>query len=324
MHNQIGAELGLIAGEVGLMILSTPEAYEIAPAIVCRHPPTCHELSNTGSLRGVHRGPWSNGALMHYEAGMHQNSRHRDILALAKNVGRVTVDQLASSLGLTPQTIRKDLNQLCAEGYLSRVHGGAVLATAVDNNVRYVERRQLARGAKQAIGQAVAERIPERASLFINVGTTTEEVARALASRAGLLIITNNLNVVDILAESHNEIILVGGRLRAADRAMVGPFAAEFIRNFKVDYAIIGASAIDTDGTLLDFDADEVEVARAIIANARNIILASDASKLARSAPVRIASIADIHQFVTDMIHDDDFRDLCERAGVNLVEATRD
>lgn len=323
MHNQIGTRLVLIAGEVGLMILSTPEAYAIAPAIVCRHPPACHELMNAGNLRSVRRGPWPSGALLHYETGMHQNSRHRDILAQAQSVGRVTVDELAASLGLTPQTIRKDLNQLCAEGYLSRVHGGAVLATAVDN-VRYVERRQLARGAKQAIGQAVAGRIPERASLFINVGTTTEEVARALASRAGLLIITNNLNVVDILAESHNEIVLVGGRLRAADRAMVGPFAAEFIRNFKVDYAIIGASAIDADGTLLDFDADEVEVARAIIANARNIILASDGSKLARSAPVRIASITDIHQFVTDMIDDDDFRALCERSGVDLVETTRD
>lgn len=253
---------------------------------------------------------------------MHQNSRHRDILTQAQRTGRVTVDELASALGLTPQTIRKDLNQLCAEGYLNRVHGGAILATAVDN-VRYVERRLLARAAKRAIGAAVAERIPERASLFINVGTTTEEVARALANRAGLLIITNNLNVVDILAESHHEIVLVGGRLRAADRAMVGPFAAEFIRNFKVDIAIIGASAIDADGTLLDFDADEVEVARAIIANARTIILASDASKLARSAPVRIASISDIHCFVTDQIEDDHFRAVCARGSVELVETGR-
>ena len=86
----------------------------------------------------------------------------------AERTDRVTVDELAASLSLTPQTIRKNLNQLCNEGHLNRVHGGAVLATTVDN-VRYIERRRLAGAAKSAIGKAVAERVPERASLFINV-----------------------------------------------------------------------------------------------------------------------------------------------------------
>lgn len=166
--------------------------------------------------------------------------------------------------------------------------------------------------------------IPDRASIFVNVGTTTEEVASALSDRSGLLVITNNLNVVDILATSDMEVIVAGGRFRAADRAMIGPFAAEFIRNFKVDIAIIGASAIDLDGTLLDYDVNEVEVARAIIANARSVILASDSGKLTRSAPVRIASIADIDYFVTDRIEDEGFRDLCERENVHLVEACRE
>ncbi|MGH1560745.1 DeoR/GlpR family DNA-binding transcription regulator [Caulobacter segnis] len=107
---------------------------------------------------------------------------------------------------------------------------------------------------------------PEKASLFINIGTTTEEVAKALQGRTGLLVITNNLNVVDILASSPGvEVIVVGGRVRAADRASVGAFAVDFIRNFKVDFAIIGASAMDEDGSLLDFDINEVQVSQTII-----------------------------------------------------------
>jgi DeoR family glycerol-3-phosphate regulon repressor len=247
------------------------------------------------------------------------HKRQQDILALAHVAGRVTVDELATKLELTPQTIRKDLNQLCEEGYLRRTRGGASVASAVDN-VRYRERRLLAREAKIAIGKAVAARIPDGASLFINIGTTTEEVARGLTERSGLLVITNNLNVAEILASSRNELILAGGRLRVSDNALVGPFATEFIRNFKVDIAVIGASAIDSDGTLLDFDAQEVEVARAIIANARRTILASDSAKFARSAPIRIGNIAEIGCFVTDRIVDADFRNLCASTGVELVE----
>lgn len=249
--------------------------------------------------------------------------RHRAILAEARRAGRVTVEELAATLGRTPQTIRRDLNQLCDDGYLNRTHGGAELPTALDN-VHYAERRRIAHEEKEAIGRAIAAMIPDRASIFINVGTTTEEVARALADRSGLLVITNNLNVVDILASSDIEVVVAGGRFRAADRAMIGPFAAEFIRNFKVDVAIVGASAIDADGTLLDYDVNEVEVARAIIANARSVILASDSGKLTRSAPVRIASISEVDHFVTDRIDDQSFRALCERESVNLVEVCRE
>ena len=185
--------------------------------------------------------------------------RHEAILAFARKSGRVTVEALSDSLQVSRQTIRKDLNDLCDQGMLNRVHGGAVIATGGVDNLEYEARRVLAREAKEAIGAAAAALIPEQASLFINIGTTTEEVARALAGRSGLLVITNNLNVVDILAPSPGiEVIVVGGRVRSADRASVGAFAVDFIRNFKVDFAIIGASAMDEDGSLLDFDINEV------------------------------------------------------------------
>jgi len=226
--------------------------------------------------------------------------RQSDIVALAKVEGRVNVDDLAERFGVTPQTIRKDLNDLCDRGVLARYHGGAVPASGVAN-VGYEARRQLAPEAKRAIGYAAAELIPDGASVLINIGTTTEQVAMALRGRQGLMVITNNINVANILqGQEAIEVIVAGGVLRHADGGIVGEAAVDFIRQFRVDYAVIGASAIDPDGTLLDYDYREVKVAKAIIDCARHSILVADSMKHDRSAPVRIGHISEIDYFVTE------------------------
>ena len=114
----------------------------------------------------------------------------------------------------------------------------------------------------------------------MNIGTTTEAVARALLKHRNLMVITNNLNVANILATSPNsEVIVAGGILRRADGALVGDVTAEFIGQFKVDYAIISSAAVDPDGSLLDYDFREVRVAQAIIKNARKSYLVADHTK---------------------------------------------
>jgi DeoR family glycerol-3-phosphate regulon repressor len=248
-------------------------------------------------------------------------ARHRQIMEIARRAGRVGVEDLAEHLNVTPQTIRKDLNDLCRQNLLSRVHGGATVSSGVEN-VSYESRRLLAKEEKQAIGRAAAALIPDFASLFINIGTTTEEVARALAERSGLLVITNNLNVVDILCASrNNEVIVTGGRVRPLDRAAVGAPAVDFIRNFKVDFAVIGSSAIDEDGALLDFDINEVQVSQAILHNSRSVILVADGSKFGRPAPVRIGHLSDVDVFVTDRI-DPGLRAVCEAHNVRVLETS--
>ncbi|WP_267395403.1 MULTISPECIES: DeoR/GlpR family DNA-binding transcription regulator [unclassified Sphingomonas] len=247
-------------------------------------------------------------------------ARHREILELARHAGSVTVDDLAERLQVTPQTIRKDLNLLAKRSMLARVHGGAVVTSGVDN-IAYDERRVVASGAKAAIGAAAAALIPNGASLFINIGTTTEAVAANLAHHRELMVITNNLNVVDLL-NGHDsvELVMVGGRVRGSDRAVVGGLAVDFIRQFKVDFALIGASAIDPDGDLLDFDLDEVQVSQTIIRNARQVILVADSTKVDRPAPVRIGHLDDVDFFVTDHLIDRTLRDVCERSGTALIE----
>ena len=246
--------------------------------------------------------------------------RQGEILELARKVGRVEVDDLATRFAVTPQTIRKDLQALADQGYVDRVHGGAVVTSTVEN-LGYEARRQLAHAAKRAIGQAAAALIPNHSSLLINIGTTTEEVASALRHHQGLMVITNNVNVVNILRPCRAiETIIASGVVRHGDGGVVGEAAVQFIRGFKVDYAVIGASAIDGDGALLDFDYREVSVARAILENARRVVLVADRTKLQRTAPVRIGTVADVHSFVTDRLTDPHLRERCAEAGVRVVE----
>ncbi|MBK0400239.1 DeoR/GlpR transcriptional regulator [Limibaculum sp. M0105] len=244
--------------------------------------------------------------------------RQHEIVELARLHGRVVVEELAERFAVSPQTIRRDLGELCDAGTLQRVHGGAVLGSGVAN-LGYDARRTLASAEKEAIGRLCASAIPENASLFINIGTTTEAVARALAGHRDLMAITNNLNVANIMAANPNiEVIVAGGVLRRSDCGLIGEATTDFIRQFKVDLAIIGASALDEEGWLLDFDYREVRVSRAIIENAREVFLVADASKFARSAPVRITEISAVTAFFTDRPPPAAFTARCAEAGVRI------
>ncbi|KQT55347.1 MULTISPECIES: DeoR/GlpR family DNA-binding transcription regulator [unclassified Aureimonas] len=251
------------------------------------------------------------------------SERQQQILEMAKRAGRVQVEDLAQRYEVSVQTIRKDLNELCDQRLLSRVHGGAILSSGVEN-VGYDARRAIAASEKAAIGRAVADLIPDRASLFVNIGTTTEAVAQALLRHAGLMVITNNINVATAMRPYPEiEVVIAGGVVRRSDGGIVGEAAVDFIRQFRVDFAVIGASAIDADGSLLDYDYREVRVAQAIISNARHVILASDATKFERSAPVRIGHLSQIDTFVTDHCPLESIRAVCAEQSVRLIETER-
>jgi DeoR family transcriptional regulator, glycerol-3-phosphate regulon repressor len=147
-------------------------------------------------------------------------------------------------------------------------------------------------------------------------------VANGLASHEDLLVITNHIHVAMLLyGRPRIEVIVAGGPLRRSDGGIIGSAAVGLIRQFKVDFAIIGASAIESDGTLLDFDYQEVQVAQSILENARHAMLVADSSKLRRSAPVRIAHIGQVQTWVTDGVGDSPVRDVCAERGVRLIEA---
>ncbi|MEL6583951.1 MAG: DeoR/GlpR family DNA-binding transcription regulator [Pseudomonadota bacterium] len=247
--------------------------------------------------------------------------RQTEILEMLRVQGAVQVDDLSAYFGLSTQTIRQDLRELGARGLLKRTHGGAQRISTV-NTRDYAARRAHQGEAKQRIAREVAQLIPNGCSVCINIGTTTEQVARALYDHENLTVLTNNINIITVLSGSRsNELILAGGRVRQSDGAVVGENAVEFISGFKVDYAVIGASSLDADGAVLDFDAQEVSVARAILKNARNRVLVADTSKFEVNAPVRICDVAEVDVFVTDTAPPENFISAANAGQTNIIIA---
>ncbi len=246
------------------------------------------------------------------------SQRQNHILEYVREHGSAQVDQLSNHLRVTPQTIRRDLNQLYEQQLVQRVHGGAIVKDNIEN-LGYGARKILMVGEKSDIARRAAELIPDNSSLFINIGTTTERVAEHLFERKGMLVITNNINVASHLWPAPGiEVMIAGGSIRHSDGGIIGPSAEEFIDNFKVDYAVIGCSSIDGDGEIFDYDMREVRITRAIIEHARAVILVTDSTKFERRAPIRIGSLADIEVMVTDTGIPQETADYCRDHGVQL------
>lgn len=252
---------------------------------------------------------------------MQQPERLEKIIQMLNEHGQVDVITLAAFFDVTEQTVRRDLATLCQRGLATRMHGGArrLASTA---SLSYEARRMHNIAAKSAIGRKAAELIPNNSSVILNIGTTTEQVASALISHVGLRVITNNINIVSILQNAQlDSLIQVGGLVRQTDGAVVGEEAVEFISRYRPDFAVIGASSMDDDGTILDFDSREVAVARAIIKNARTRILVVDQSKFEVNAPVRIAELNEIDFVVTDTNPSESFAQAAAEAGTQIMIA---
>ena len=256
---------------------------------------------------------------------MAQQTRHEQILDLVNRQGFATIEELAHSLSVTPQTVRRDLNLLHERGLLRRYHGGAGTVGSSTANASYQQRQVHNADEKRRIATAVAANIPDNASLFINIGTTNEAIAHALLARRSLKVITNNLHVANTLGPREEfEVIVAGGQVRHSDGGIIGEATLDLVNQFKVDFALIGISGIDDDGTLLDFDYHEVRVSQAMIANARRVYLAADHSKFGRKAMIRLGSLADVHTFFTDAPPPSAVAEVLVRAKRRLVIAGQD
>lgn len=250
---------------------------------------------------------------------MSQTFRQPEILDIARREGRVTVDMLAEHFGVTPQTVRRDLSELAELGKLERVHGGAILPSGV-TNIGYASRRSLAAEGKARIARACAAKISDEAAVFIGIGTTAEAVAGALLHHRNLLVVTNNLNVGSILLDNAEcEIILTGGSLRRSDVGLVGALTVRTIEQFRFDHAVIGCSALDASGDLLDYDLQEAVVNQTIIDRSRSTTLVADITKFDRTAPVRFASLRDLDRFVTDAPIEPALARLCRSWGTEVI-----
>ncbi|TCP22502.1 DeoR/GlpR family DNA-binding transcription regulator [Rhodovulum adriaticum] len=226
--------------------------------------------------------------------------RRSAILAAAQRQGRVMVDSLAADLGVSAHTIRRDLNALCEESKLRRLHGGAEFIDG-SANMSYAARAVLNLEAKQAIGRVVAGLVPDGATVFISIGTTPAIVAQALTGKEALTVVTNNLNAAMALSENTtNRIVLPGGEMRLPDRDFLDAAAIGVFSAYRADIGIYGVGGIDSDGSLLDFHEPEVRARERIRANSRRSVLVADSTKFGRRAAAVGGRLADQDMIVLD------------------------
>lgn len=264
---------------------------------------------------------------------MQAEDRARAIVDLVRRDGFQTIETLAASFGVTPQTVRRDVNLICDRGLLRRRHGG-VEAPPADldagtRNLAYQARQVLNLEAKRRIAALVAEQVAAAfpdggASLFFGIGTTPEQCAIALADRfeasSGLRVMTNNLNAALALARApENHITIAGGALRNLDRDVIAGEAQGFFARFAVDIGIYGVGGVAEDGTLLDFSQDEVAMRQALAAHCRRRFLVLDHSKFGRGATVRGGHITEASVVFTDRAVPEPIARQLEQSGCRLV-----
>lgn len=257
-------------------------------------------------------------------ANLSQTARHEQIVELVTAKGFVSVEDLAGHFDVTPQTMRRDINTLATENRVRRFHGGASAAPSTQNT-EYAQRKLQQSPEKNRIAKLVAQHIPDHASLFINIGTTNEAIAKELLSHTGLKIITNNLHVAAIVSGKEDfDVIIAGGKVRSRDGGIIGEATMDFVSQFRTDFGIIGISGIDDDGSLLDFDYQEVRVAQALIKNSRQVLLACDHTKFGRQAMIKLGELSDINILVTDRAPEDHFVALLNDCDVTTLIADED
>ncbi|QFZ18154.1 DeoR/GlpR family DNA-binding transcription regulator [Saccharothrix syringae] len=254
---------------------------------------------------------------------MNRYDRLNALLELVAERGRVEVDDIAEELDVSGATIRRDLDHLAEQQLLTRTRGGAVAhAVAYDLPVRYRTVRRA--GDKQRIGRAAAGLVSRGAVVGVTGGTTTTEVARALATSAefggaegdGLVtVVTNALNIAGELAvRPQVKLVVTGGVARPQSYELVSPLAGRIINALSLDVAFLGVDAIDPDSGAHAHHEGEAEVNRMLAARARRVVVVADSSKVGARAFAEICPITDVHVLVTDSDADpDDVRRFRER-----------
>ena len=251
----------------------------------------------------------------------HSNYRQQAILdELRRSGGTARIHALASALGVTEETVRRNIKRLTKAGLVDRMHGGARLVANEegDLNQRIAENP----GAKRRIGQAVARLIPDGASLFLDIGSTTNYIAEALRQHRGLLVVTNSVAIAHKLAaRNENRVFMAGGELRPHDGGAFGADAMDFAARFKTEYAVLSAAAISAANGLMLHDLEEARFSKLIMQNAGCRIIAADERKFHREAPICASDLSLVDVLVSDDAPPRDLQDAAREMDFRIVIA---
>ncbi len=228
--------------------------------------------------------------------------RRRETYELLLQRGSARIADIAAHLAVSPQTVRRDLDSLAADGLVQRVHGGAVVHAAGDGGEGpQLERAVLHRAEKRRIGAAAAARVQDGETVFISGGTTTEHVVPWLGHVRRLTVITNAVNVAYLLGRHVDvQVIVLTGTLRHTEMTLLGQLAEDAVADFRIDHALYGCYALDPDEGLYGASLAEASMDRRVVEAADRLTVLADGSKFGRRGPVQIAGVSRITTLITD------------------------
>jgi len=255
-------------------------------------------------------------------ANMYAEERQRWIVERARAGGRVEVAALASELGVTTETVRRDLTTLERHALLRRVHGGAIPIERLGFEPALAARDSVLTAEKERIARIALAELPDEGSILLDAGTTTARLADALPADRELVVLTNALPIAMSLSVRPNiTVLMVGGRVRGRTQAAVDAWALHALADSYVDVAFIGANGISPERGLTTPDTTESAVKRAMIGAARRSVVLADHTKVGQDHLSRFAALDEIDTLITDSGLDAQMADDLRSRGLKVLLA---
>lgn len=253
---------------------------------------------------------------------MYATERQQEILTRARLDGRVEVKDLADSLDVTPETVRRDLTSLERRGLLRRVHGGAIPVERLGIEPAVADREGRMAGQKERIAKAALDELPDGGSIILDAGTTTIRLAEMLPTDRELTVVTHGLPIAMLLATRPNITLhLLGGTVRGRTLAAVGPWAERAMADVYADVAFLGTNGITVERGLTTPDLAEAGVKRALVASSMRTVVLADHTKFGRTDFAQVAPLSAVDTVITDSELEPDLAEEIESAGPRVVRA---
>lgn len=252
------------------------------------------------------------------------------ILDVLYREGKVKVLPMAEQLGVSSETVRRDLDLLESEGKLTRVYGGAVRSGYANGEPSYDQRVQLNSDVKKKIGERAAEIIEDGDTIALDVGTTMLELAKAIVGKRNLTIITNSLSVASYLSDALHQnkfsgkVFILGGQLNADQQSVTGPLCEQMLGMFFLNKAFLSIGGISLSGGITDYDFNEAYISKQYARCAQQVIVLADQSKIGVKAFTQIAPLEQVDIIVSDQPYPKDWKDTLEQKGVYWLVSEND
>jgi DeoR/GlpR family transcriptional regulator of sugar metabolism len=244
--------------------------------------------------------------------------RRQVILTRLERDGKVVASELVDALGVSEDTVRRDLRELAAGGLVQRVHGGAL--PRAGEFATFSERLQISPETKGRLAEAALPLLEGAGVLLLDGGTTALELARRLPADRDCTVLTNSPPVaVALAAHPRAEVVLIGGRLLKGAQVTVGAAAVDALRQVRADACVLGICSLHPELGVTVTDHDEAHVKRAMVEASAEVIALATADKLRTAGPWVVAPLADVTHLVTDA--GEELTADYAAAGVNVVHA---